>query len=36
MDGDPAMKGLLAKIKGALDPDNVLAPGRYGIGTPPG
>jgi 4-cresol dehydrogenase (hydroxylating) len=29
---DPALVGALAAIKGALDPNGVIAPGRYGIG----
>lgn len=32
----PEMQRLHAKIKAALDPDNILAPGRYGVDRQPG
>jgi len=31
-DDAPALRALNERIKDALDPDNVVAPGRYGIG----
>jgi 4-cresol dehydrogenase (hydroxylating) len=30
----PAYRSLAEKLKRALDPDNILAPGRYGVGLP--
>jgi 4-cresol dehydrogenase (hydroxylating) len=33
LDANPAFRDLLAKLKSAVDPQNLLAPGRYG--TPP-
>lgn len=35
MDGNPVARELLARLKYALDPDNLLAPGRYGTPTTP-
>ena len=34
LDGSPGLKGLLDSLKAAVDPDGVLAPGRYSIGLP--
>jgi 4-cresol dehydrogenase (hydroxylating) len=35
LDCAPGVRRLLETIKSAVDPDNILAPGRYGVGTPP-
>ena len=35
LSGNPEFQRLANSIKSALDPDNIIAPGRYGVGLPP-
>jgi 4-cresol dehydrogenase (hydroxylating) len=34
LSGNPEFQSLMNTMKGAIDPDNILAPGRYGLGLP--